>query len=176
MHSYYLIISFLAVESSEIFTQVHKGHVLLCWGGIFCGAKAIWSPIRWWGIILTLSSVPKVSHISTHAYIYSGHTIFQILCALQKLTHLEFVLRKSGFSGGSDSKKSAWNAGDPGSILGLRKSPGEGNGNPLQNSCLENSMDRRAQGATVHGAKELNTIEWLTPASTLCMVVYKCQS
>ena len=47
-----------------------------------------------------------------------------------------------GFSGGSDGKKSACNAGDPGLIPGLGKSPGEGNGNPLKFSCLENSMDR----------------------------------
>ena len=43
------------------------------------------------------------------------------------------------------------NAGDPGSIPGLGQSPGEGNGNPLQYSCLENSMDRGAWWATVHG-------------------------
>ena len=42
----------------------------------------------------------------------------------------------------SDGKEYAYNAGDPGSILGLRRSPREGNGNPLQYSCLENSMDR----------------------------------
>ena len=46
-----------------------------------------------------------------------------------------------GFPGGSDDKASACNAGDPGSIPGLGRSPGEGNGNPLQYSCLENSMD-----------------------------------
>ena len=45
------------------------------------------------------------------------------------------------FPGGSDGKASACNAGDPGSIPGLGRSPGEGNGNPLQYSCLENSMD-----------------------------------
>ena len=45
------------------------------------------------------------------------------------------------FPGGSDGKASACNAGDPGSIPGLRRSPGEGNGNPLQYSCLENPMD-----------------------------------
>ena len=50
-----------------------------------------------------------------------------------------------GFPGGSDGKESACNAGDPGSI------PGEENGNPLQYSCLENSMDRGAWWATVHG-------------------------
>ena len=46
------------------------------------------------------------------------------------------------FSGGSDSKESACSAGDPDSIPGLGRSPGEGNGCPLQYSCLENSMDK----------------------------------
>ena len=49
-----------------------------------------------------------------------------------------------GFPGGSDGKESACNAGDPGSIPKLERSPGEGNGYPLQYSCLQNSMDRRA--------------------------------
>ena len=47
-----------------------------------------------------------------------------------------------GFPGGSDGKGSACNAGDLGSIPGLGRFPGEGNGHPLQYSCLENSMDR----------------------------------
>ena len=46
------------------------------------------------------------------------------------------------FPGGSDGKASAYSAGDPGSIPGLGRSPGEGNGNSLQYSCLENPMDR----------------------------------
>ena len=46
------------------------------------------------------------------------------------------------FPGGSDGKASAYNAEDLGSISGLRRSPEEGNGNPLQYSCLENPMDR----------------------------------
>ena len=57
-----------------------------------------------------------------------------------------------GFPCGSASKESACNAGDLGSIPGLERSPEEGNGNPLQYSCLENSMDRGAWQATVHGA------------------------
>ena len=48
------------------------------------------------------------------------------------------------FSGGSDGKESVSNAGDLGSITGLGRSPGEGNGNLLQYGCLENSMDRGA--------------------------------
>ena len=53
--------------------------------------------------------------------------------------------------GGSDGKESACNAGNPDSIPGLGRSHGEGNGNPLQYSYLENSMDRGAWWATVHG-------------------------
>ena len=56
-----------------------------------------------------------------------------------------------GFPGGSDGKESACNVGDLASIPGLGRSPGEGNGNPVQYSCLENSMDRGAWRATVHG-------------------------
>ena len=56
-----------------------------------------------------------------------------------------------GFPHSSISKESACNAGDPGSIPGSGKFPGEGNGNPLQYSCLENPMDRGAWWATVHG-------------------------
>ena len=56
-----------------------------------------------------------------------------------------------GEIGISEVKASASNAGDPGSIPGSGRSPGEGNGNPLQYSCLENPMDRGAWRATVHG-------------------------
>ena len=51
-------------------------------------------------------------------------------------------------------KESACNAGDAGSIPGLGRSPGEGNGTLLQYSCLENSMDRGAWRATVHGVEK----------------------
>ena len=57
----------------------------------------------------------------------------------------------------SVSKESARNAGDLGSIPGLGRVPGEGNGNPLQYSCLENPMDRGAWWATVHGVTESDT-------------------
>ena len=56
-----------------------------------------------------------------------------------------------GFPDGSDGKESAFSSGDLGSILGLGRFSGEENGYPLQYSCLENSMDRGAWQATVHG-------------------------
>jgi len=71
-----------------------------------------------------------------------------------------------GFSGDSDGKQSACNAGGPASISGLGRSPGEGNDNPLQDSCLENSRDRGAWQATVHGIvkrhKEGRHLSWLS--------------
>ena len=62
------------------------------------------------------------------------------------LSHFQF-----GFPGGSDNKEFACNTGDPGSIPGLGRCPGEGNDYPLQYSCLENSIDRGAWRTTVLG-------------------------
>ena len=62
-----------------------------------------------------------------------------------------------GFPGGSDGKASVYNAGDPVSIPGLGRSPGEGNGSPLQYSCLENPMDGAAWWATVQGVAKSRT-------------------
>ena len=61
------------------------------------------------------------------------------------------------FPGGSDSKESAHNVGHPGLIPGSSRSPGKGNGNPLQNSCLGNPMDRGAWWASVHGVAKSQT-------------------
>ena len=61
------------------------------------------------------------------------------------------------FPGGSDGKASVYNAGKPGSIPGLGRFPGEGNGNPLQYSCLENPTDRGAW--CPWGRKEADTTE-----------------
>ena len=61
------------------------------------------------------------------------------------------------FLGGSEVKASPCNAGNLGSIPGSGRSPGEGNGNPLQYSCLENPMDAGAWWATVHGVTKSQT-------------------
>ena len=66
------------------------------------------------------------------------------------LTYDTFII-SLGFPGGSDDEESACSAGDLGSITGLGRSPGEGNGHPIQYLCLENSMDRGAWWAVVHG-------------------------
>ena len=70
-----------------------------------------------------------------------------------------FAITQRHFPGGSDGKASAYNSGDLGSIPGLGRYPGEGNGNPLQYSCLENPMDGGTWQATVHGVAESDTTE-----------------
>ena len=81
-----------------------------------------------------------------------------------------------GFPGGSVVKNPPANAGDVGSIHGLGRCHGEGNGNPLQYSCLGNPMDRGAWWATVYGSKEeLDMTEQLngegngTPLQYFCL-------
>ena len=69
---------------------------------------------------------------------------------------------KSYFLGGSEGKESSCNAGDQGSIPGSGRSPGRGNGDPFQYSCLGNSMDTGTWWATVHGVTESDTTEQLS--------------
>ena len=76
-----------------------------------------------------------------------------------KLLYLDRLLFPLGFPGGSEVKASACNAGDLGSIPGLGRSPGEGNGNPLQYSCLENPRDGGAWWAAVSGVSQSDTTE-----------------
>ena len=87
------------------------------------------------------------------------------------------------FPGGSDSMESAYKAGDPGSTLGLGRSPGEGNGKPLQYSCLENPMDEGAWWAAVHGVAKSWTqlsdftftfifFQYWPPGDSMCRVMY----
>ena len=66
------------------------------------------------------------------------HTVY-VTCKLSMRLYVSM-----DFPGGSEGKASAYNAGDPGSIPGLGRSPGEGNGDSLQYSCLENPMNGRA--------------------------------
>ena len=76
---------------------------------------------------------------------------------LSSLYQVSYQRNYQGFPSGSVGKESACNAEDPSLIPGSGRSPGEGNGNPLQYSCLENSMDRGAGQAAVHGIPKSQT-------------------
>ena len=76
---------------------------------------------------------------------------------IKQICYLWSALWTEGFLGGSDSKESACSVGDPGSIPASGRSPGEGNGNPLQYSRLENPMDTGAWQATFHGISKSQT-------------------
>ena len=78
-----------------------------------------------------------------------GHPSFNLLPSFNHVLY--------GFPGGSDGKASTCNAGDLDSIPGSGGSPGEGNGNPLKYSCLENLIDRGAWWGTVHGVTKSQT-------------------
>ena len=87
------------------------------------------------GYYKTLTIVPCVHRLLyRHIFLF----LLGIYLGIELVGHMVTL----GFPGGSDGKVSACNAGDLGSIPGSERSPGEGNGNPLQYSCLENSVDR----------------------------------
>ena len=88
--------------------------------------------------------------------------IFKIQQVISKIleqfdeSFAQFIWLGEQFPGGSDSKESAYNAGDMGSIPRSGRSPEGGKGNPVQNSCLEHFMDKGAWWAPVHGATKLD--------------------
>ena len=93
---------------------------------------------------------------ASHSYTYTYLLFFRFFPHIGhyrvSLLVTYFMYSSVGFPGGSEVKASAFNAGDLGLIPGSGRSPGEGNGNPLQYSCLENPMDRGDWWATVHRA------------------------
>ena len=123
-------------------------------GGTLCYLLPLLSP---W---LTLSSgrSPNISTFQQpHRISFYVFAVIYLSSLLLTDIWLQNCVIIRGFPGGSDGKASAYNAGDPGLIPGSGRSPGEGNGNPLQYSCLENSMDREAWWATVHGVTKSQT-------------------
>ena len=136
---------------------------------VFCLFKLCWMVII---IFLILSCISSLCILDINPLsIISFANIFSHLVdcvfilsvvpfAVQKLSSLirsyllvfAFISFAVGFPGGSDGKDSSCNAGNLGLIPESGRSPGEGNGNPLQYSCLENPTDRRAWWATVHGS------------------------
>ena len=89
-----------------------------------------------------------------------------------QLSYIKSDIEEGGFLGDSDAKESACNTGDAGLIPGSGRSPGGGNGNPLQYSCLENSINREAWWGTVHGVTESDITEQLTPLYILTLKSY----
>ena len=96
----------------------------------------------------------------------TGSGFIYIIISLYLLTPTMYL---KDFPGGSDGKVSVYNAGDLGSIPGSGGSPGEGNGSPLQYSCLENPMDTGAWWATVHGVAKSRTR--LSDCTTCILIV-----
>ena len=84
--------------------------------------------------------------ISISTYTYTINVVYIIYVHTQTHTHTHICvcIHTHDFPGGSEGKASVYNARDPGLIPGWGRSPGEGNGNPLQYYCLENPMDRGA--------------------------------
>ena len=91
-------------------------------------------------IILTICYVHIAPQIQLHISMFQN----------PYLTDLQNLLSTVCFPGGSDGKKSACNVGNPGLIPEPGRFPGEGTGNPLQDSCLENPMDRGTWWVTIH--------------------------
>ena len=104
-------------------------------------------------LLLSLYALSEASELGIKRFRYLMMFFkFQSYC--QKLDHRYISL---DFPGGSDSKDSTCKAGDPGSIPGSGRFPGEGHGNALPYSCLESSMDREAWWATAYGVAKSQT-------------------
>ena len=95
--------------------------------------------------------------------LFGGFNMYSQLAQGKQGRNCYLLLKPQGFPGGSDGKASVCNAGDLGLIPGLGRSPGEGNGNPLQYSCLENPTESHGQrslvGCSPWGRKESDTTE-----------------
>ena len=134
LHLLHLLFAF-PNSPTETFT------LLFCFPITFC---LFWDNCTNLPLILILPSLIPTSYIQSKPPIMTKY-----------LWIYPLVITLMGFPGGTDSTKSAWNAGDLGLIPGSGRSPGEGNGNPNQYSCLENCMDREDWWDTVHRVKRV---------------------
>ena len=128
---------------------------LWCWEGLGAGGKG--DDRGWDGWMATLTRCTWV-WVNSGSWWWTGRPGVLQFMGSQRVRHdwateLIKVTRAIDFPGGSDGKESA-NAGDTGSITGSQRSSVEGNGNPLQYSCLGNLLDRGAWQATVHEIAE----------------------
>ena len=133
------ILEWVAISYSRGSSQPRAWTRISCTGRWILHHRATAKPIKKKKRLYSFHLFDKYLWIS---YTFLGRVIFKYFYS---------------FPDGSDGKESARNAGDPGLIPGLERSPGEGNGNPLQYSCLENPMDKGAWQATVHGVTKSQT-------------------
>ena len=131
---------------------------LRCWLKMYsCGLPGGWREPRLMTCVLSFRSLLILSKLSFGIYIYiciyvNIHSWIYIYSFSDSQ---DLYTSKLGFPGGSDGKESALNEGDLGSTPGSGRSPGEGNGNPLQYSCLENPMDRGTWRAQSLGSQRI---------------------
>ena len=141
----------LRLAGSGAVSQVVVGYRLRC--SVHVGATRDQTSVpcfaRW---ILNHWTTREASH-----FIVDRYLVFFQFSPIMTPVFKKFFLEYRIFPGGSEGKASAYNAGDPGSIPGLRRSPGGGNGKWFQCSCLEICMDREAWRATVHGVTRSQT-------------------
>ena len=108
---------------------------------------------------IDIDTVLYIKEITSKVLLYStgNSTQYSVMAYMRKEPNEEWDFLYVSFPGGSDGKESACNEGDLGSIPGSKRSPEEGNGSPLKYSWLENSMDRGAWQAIVHGVAKSQT-------------------
>ena len=102
---------------------------------------------------------PKTLYMNAHSKLLTIAKKVKTACMSidEQINKMWYIHTVEGSPGGSNGKESACNVGDLGSIPGLGRSPAAGHGNPLQYSCLENTMDRGAWWATVHRVTKSQT-------------------
>ena len=118
----------------------------------YCGKLLIHTP--YFTFIFQIESQRPVKHRVKSICLYTSPKVKIEKITLPTKVH---IVKAMGFPRSSVGKESACKAGEPGSIPGSGRSPGEGNGNPLQYSCLENPMDGGAWQATVYGVPKSQT-------------------
>ena len=152
----------MSIESVMPSNRLILCHPLLLLPSIFHSIRVFSNEsapcIRWpkyWSCSFNIS--PSIEHPGLISFRMNWLDLLAVQGTLKSLLQHQSskaaILDPSASSGGSEVKASTYNAGDLGSIPGLGRSPGEGNGNPLQYSCLENPMNERAWWATVLGAQ-----------------------
>ena len=135
----------------SIFSCAYWPTVCLLWRNVYLGLLLIFHLGCFLLLLRCMSCVHILENMCFSVMSFANSFSHSIDCLFCFFFFLWFSLLYKGFPWWLSGKESACNVGDLGSIPGLERSPGEGHGNPLRYSYLENSMDREAWQATVHG-------------------------